>query len=119
MRYYKFKNVELNFHILFLGIINTADNRELFFLYAPRVKTKAKEYIDIIKNNGITTWDITTYSETVGLKSGETKLLGIFRNSGKDSLRTYDFENKDLLKKIIEEDETVLLLKVKVEYKEE
>lgn len=41
-------------------------------------------------------------------------MLAVYRQS-EDQLRTYDFQDLDSINKMINEDKTVLLLKVKVE----
>ncbi|WP_243096906.1 hypothetical protein [Thermohalobacter berrensis] len=101
------------------GIINSNKN-PLFFLYS----TGASVGPLAIDNNffvdsGISSWDYAIRSETVGLEYGEEMVLAVYRQ-GKESLRTaYDYQDPESIKKIIDEDITVLLLKIKVTKKNE
>lgn len=100
-----------------LGIIDAPNDKELFFLYAPGVSIAPRETIDVIKNEGTSSWDYAIGSQIEGLHPGETKVLGAYRQN-KSSMRTYDFQNEDAINEMINEDDTVLLLKIKVEEKE-
>ncbi|GIP32767.1 hypothetical protein [Paenibacillus sp. J2TS4] len=87
-----------------------------FFLYSHGVSTTSKAIDIILKREGvgISGWDYAIGKEKVSLESGETKVLGVYREA-KDSMRTYDYQDEEAIHQMIKEDMTVLLLKIKVE----
>jgi len=95
-----------------IGIINAHD-RDLIFLYAPGVKSSPRE-TGIIKKDGVSVWGYAIGNETIELDLGETKIIGVYRQD-KNSLRTYDYQNEESINDMIKEDDTVLLLKIKIE----
>ncbi|KAB3537409.1 hypothetical protein F8154_03090 [Alkaliphilus pronyensis] len=97
------------------GIINSNSNEPLLFLYSTGVSvlphTVDNYFLD---NSGIYTWDYAIGSETVGIEYGEEIVLAVYRQ-GKDSIRVaYNYQDSESLKQMIEEDSTVLLLKLKI-----
>lgn len=50
----------------------------------------------------------------ISLEPGETKVLGVYREAG-NILRTYDYQDMNHITQMINENITVLLLKIKVE----
>ncbi|MFE4894846.1 hypothetical protein [Peribacillus butanolivorans] len=98
------------------GIINTNDTR-LGFLYAPNV-TAAPQKIDKIHSVGVFSgWDYAIGEDKVELKLGETYLLGAYRESNGNSIRTYNLQDENEVKKMISDDKIVFLLKIKIEEK--
>ncbi|MFB7642643.1 hypothetical protein [Peribacillus butanolivorans] len=96
------------------GIINTNDTR-LGFLYAPNV-TAAPQTIDKIHSVGVFSgWDYAIGKDKVELKLGETYLLGAYRESNGNSIRTYNLQDENEVKKMISDDKIVFLLKIKIE----
>jgi len=64
--------------------------------------------------NSVSSWDYSIESEKVEFDYGEEVILAVYRQ-GKESLRSgYDYQNLEYINKIIKEDTTVLLLKIKV-----
>ncbi|MFF2291245.1 hypothetical protein [Peribacillus butanolivorans] len=98
------------------GIINTNDTR-LVFLYAPNV-TVTPQKIDKIHSVGVFSgWDYAIGEDKVELKLGETYLLGAYRESNGNSIRTYNLHDENEVKKMISDDKIVFLLKIKIEEK--
>ncbi|MBK5445006.1 MULTISPECIES: hypothetical protein [unclassified Peribacillus] len=98
------------------GIINTNDTR-LGFLYAPNV-TATPQKIDKIHSVGVfSRWDYAIGEDKVELKLGETYLLGAYRESNGNSIRTYNLQDENEVKKMISDDKIVFLLKIKIEEK--
>ncbi|MFI8496836.1 hypothetical protein ACIGC1_29105 [Peribacillus butanolivorans] len=98
------------------GIINTNDTR-LGFLYAPNV-TATPQKIDKIHSVGVfSRWDYAIGEDKVELKLGETYLLGAYRESNGNSIRTYNLQDENEVKKMIGDDKIVFLLKIKIEEK--
>ena len=96
------------------GIINTNDTR-LAFLYAPNV-TATPQKIDKIHSVGVFSgWDYAIGEDKVELKLGETYLLGAYRESNGNSIRTYNLQDENEVKKMISDDKIVFLLKIKIE----
>lgn len=98
------------------GIINPNSNEPLLFLYSTDVRTgpHIMENNFFIKNS-ISSWDYAIGSEEVELDYGEEVVLAVYRQ-GKESLRSgYDYQKLESINKMIQEDITVLLLKIKVE----
>ncbi|KQU21867.1 hypothetical protein ASG65_21440 [Bacillus sp. Leaf13] len=96
------------------GIINTNDTR-LGFLYAPNV-TATPQKIDKIHSVGVFSgWDYSIGEDKVELKLGETYLLGAYRESNGNSIRTYNLQDENEVKKMISDDKIVFLLKIKIE----
>lgn len=103
------------------GIINPNSDDMQFLFYSQGVKSKTEPNFidnDFFINDGISSWDYAIDNKRVELESGEEKLLAIYRQS-EDNLRTYDYQDIDYINKMINEDKTVLLLKIKVEEVEE
>lgn len=100
------------------GIINTDDDDRLSFLYAPNV-TATPQKIDKIHSVGVFSgWDYAIGEGKVDLKFGETYLLGAYRESKGNSIRTYDLQDENEVKKMIKDDSIVFLLKIKIEENE-
>lgn len=63
-------------------------------------------------------WNYTINDQEVKLKSGEERFLAVYRQSKSNRFDGYDPQDEEQLKNMIESDDTVLLLKIKVENKE-
>ncbi len=98
------------------GIINAQDKKKLLFMYAPEVSSVPHEIGELLTADGVrgTSWDYAIGEEEVALAPGETKLLGVYRQV-EQSFRTYDYQDQEDLERMIQDDKTVLLLKVKIE----
>lgn len=98
------------------GIINPNSEEMQFFLYAPGVSSKPSHIDNFFIESGISSWDYAIDNKRVELESGEEKILAVYRQV-ENQLRTYDFQDLDDIGKMIDEDKTILLLKIKVEEK--
>ena len=97
------------------GIIKTND-ASFGFLYAPTSASTPPQKIKNIRSVGVFTgWDYAIEGEKVKLKVGETYLLGAYRVSKGNSIRTYNLQDEDEVKKMISDDKIVFLLKIKLE----
>lgn len=98
------------------GMINHQSEKVSFFLFAPDVYGTPKLVEDILNAEGVVAsmWEFAIGDETVSLESGETKVLGVYRQTG-STVRSYDYQDSNQLAQMIKEDVTVLLLKIKVE----
>lgn len=97
------------------GIMNPNSEEMQIFSYALRVSTKP-HLIDnnLFIKNGISAWDFAINNKRVELEYGEEMLLAVYRQAEKQ-MRTYDYKDLDSINKMISEDKTVFLLKIKVE----
>lgn len=100
------------------GMINPQSEEVSFFLYSRGVSAppQAVENILNLEGGGASAWGYAIDDKEVSLESGETKVLGVYRQTG-NSIRTYDYQDVNQVTKMINEDVTVLLLKIKVESK--
>lgn len=95
------------------GIINTEDT-PLVFLYAPNVTTSPRKINKMHSVGMVSGWNYAIGKVKNKLKLGETYLLGVYRESHGGSIRTYNLQNNKEIKKIINEDSRVFLLKIKI-----
>ncbi|WVU10648.1 hypothetical protein V2B37_13535 [Natranaerobius thermophilus JW/NM-WN-LF] len=102
------------------GILHSDDSDSQILIYSKGARTGPSSIDkDIFIDSTMTSWGYAIGEETIGLKPGEEKLLAVYRQ-GEDELKTtYDYQDSDDLEKMINEDTMVLLLKIKVEEKEE
>ncbi|RCX21530.1 hypothetical protein DFP94_102283 [Fontibacillus phaseoli] len=98
------------------GIINPNSDNPSFFLYSHSGSLPPHNIDDIIfsQKGTISSWDYAIGNEIISLEKGETKILAVYQE-GESSLKTYDYQEMDSIKRMINEDLTVLLLKIKVE----
>lgn len=84
-------------------------------LYASGASTSLHPPENILNSEGIgiRTWDFAI-NEEIGLEPGETKVLGAYREA-QNSIKPYDYKDITQIRQMIDEDMTVLLLKIKVE----
>lgn len=102
------------------GIINPNSDNPSFFLYSPSGSITPHNIDEnfFYKEGIIRSWDYAIGNETISLETEETKILAVYR-VGKNSLQTYDYQEMNSIKQMIDEDLTVLLLKIKVEERSE
>ena len=97
------------------GMVNPLSDNGLYFLYSPAANMKPQR-IDI-KTNAVSGGSVIEYAigeDPIALEADETKVLAVYRQSASSILKNYDFEDEDAINEIIEEHETVLVLKIKV-----
>ncbi|MBT2641542.1 hypothetical protein J7I80_04845 [Bacillus sp. ISL-41] len=99
------------------GMINPNTEAPLVFLYGPDVRTQPQVIEKKSNANRLSTWDYAIKGK-VKLKLGETKILAVYRETENDSLNNVDLQDEENVKEIIEQDDTVLVLKVKIEEKD-
>ncbi|TCT17140.1 hypothetical protein EDC18_101438 [Natranaerovirga pectinivora] len=102
------------------GIINPNRSDKQFFMYSKystSSTTIGPQSInnDFFQDQGIRTWGYALGDETIGLKSGEEVILAVYQQGGGNSVRTYNYQDPEAITEIINIDNTVLLLKIKVE----
>lgn len=101
------------------GIIDSNNKEKLLFLYSPYGKVGPHSIeSDLFVESGINMWDCAIGSGKIGLEFGQELILGVYRQA-EESLRTYDYQNLDSINQMINEDTTVILLKIKVDEKSE
>lgn len=102
------------------GIINPNSEHASFLLYSPtgNVSPHPVEEKIFAPNATISTWDYAIGKETLELVAGETKILAVYRQA-ENSLKTYDYQDSNSIKQLIDESLTVLLLKIKVDERHE
>lgn len=101
------------------GMIKPDSKDTMVFFYGPGVNTQP---IPITENQSepstLRTSEYAIGKEEEALKIGKTIVLGVYRESGNNSFRPLDVQDEESVKGVIQEDKTVLLLKLKVEEKE-
>lgn len=99
------------------GLINPISESGSIFMYSQNVKAPPIRIDNQLLNNSAAFygWDYAIGSEKVGLESGETKLLAVYRQGKNNRIESYyNYQDSEAMEKIIKEDAVVLLLKVKV-----
>ncbi|MEY9973869.1 hypothetical protein ABH966_004269 [Lysinibacillus sp. RC46] len=97
------------------GIIKNDDAESFAFLYAPSVKSFPQKIDKIQSTEGIVSgWYSALGDETVKLKLNETYVLAVYRESKGNSLQTYDLQDENEVKKMIDDVRLVYLLKLKI-----
>lgn len=96
------------------GIINPYPEDTLVFLYGPGVRTEPSIIEIESKTDIFSAWDYAFGNEEVELELGETKILAVYRETGSNSISTVDLQDEEAVNRMIEQDDMVLLLKVKI-----
>ncbi|GGH22105.1 hypothetical protein [Paenibacillus segetis] len=102
-----------------LGLINPESEVPLLFLYSSDASIRPHKIENVLNQEGVggSVWEYAIGKEEVALESGETRVLGIYRQV-KDSFRPYDPEDNNQITQMINEGMTVLVLKIKVELRD-
>lgn len=99
------------------GLLKNEDSKYSSFFYTPYIKSVPSTMDEkILKNDTQSMIGYAIGSEKVGLNYGEEKIIGIYRQK-ENSIRSYDYTDSSSIDKIIENDDTVLLLKIKISEK--
>ena len=98
------------------GIINPSSTEPQLFLYSQGTSNTPRS----IGNNfwdefGISDWDYAIGSDTIGIESGEERILAVYLQNEESMRIAYEYQNTDSVNQMIEENKTVLLFKIKVE----
>ena len=105
---------QVNEGSLVFGIINPNSEDTSIFISSSSGKVQTHGIAnDIFKNEGLSTWGYAIGSEPIALESGETKIIGVYRQA--NTIRTYDYQDMDSIDRMINKDKGLLLLKIKVE----
>ncbi|MDV2884834.1 hypothetical protein RYX45_06565 [Alkalihalophilus pseudofirmus] len=100
------------------GLINPNTEDPLIFLYAPGVSiipSSIEEELQV-EQGGASTWSYAISEDTPkSVELGETVLLAAYRQSSTGKISSVDFESEEDIEQMLEEDSTVLLLKMKIE----
>lgn len=97
------------------GMINSNTTDNLVFLYGPGVSVKSSAIKMESKTNVIIAQEYGIGDKKVELNLNETKILAAYRETESNSIRTIDLQDDDAVKKMIEQDDMVFLLKIKIE----
>ncbi len=99
------------------GMINTKSEDTLVFLFGPDVRNHPSIIEKTPKTDIFINWDYAIGNEEVELEIGKTKILAVYRETERNSIRTVDLQDEDAVNEMIKQDNMVLLLKVKIEEK--
>jgi hypothetical protein len=97
------------------GMINPNSAEPLVFLYGPGVRNLPVAIEKDANTNTLSSWDYAIGKEKVELKLGETKILAVYRETKSDSLSMIDYQDEESVGKMINQDDMVMLLKLKIE----
>ncbi|OWZ82724.1 hypothetical protein CDO51_12580 [Natranaerobius trueperi] len=102
------------------GILHPGSDSPQLFIYSKGARTGPVNIDDsLFSDTNVRGWDYAIEGETVGLNSGEEKVLAVYR-LGKGSMRTrYNYQDPDELDEMISEDKVVLIFMISIEEKEE
>lgn len=101
------------------GMINTESEDTLVFLYGPNASTQPSIIGNEFQTDVMNSWEYAIGNEEVKLKLGETKTLAVYRETKGNSMSTIDFQDEESLDRVIKQNEKVLLLKLRIEEKNE
>ncbi len=101
-----------------MGIVDAADMAPMLVVYAPggSMTTEIEEKIDY--SNAFHGWEDSINDEKLKLEIGETYTLGAYRVSNGSSIRSYNLQSEDEVEKMMKDDRTGFLLKVKMTEKQ-
>lgn len=99
------------------GIINSDENTQQLFLFAPNVKSMPQNIENL--SSVITSWGYAIDKKKVHLELDKSYVLAGFRQTTKDYIKDYNFQNEKDVENMIKEDTRLLLLKIKIEAREE
>lgn len=97
------------------GMVNPSEDDASFFLYAPAVKQQPRRMGSRFTFDGVIGgWNYAS-NEDVRLKIGESKVLGVYRQTKSNSIQTYNVGDPKDREQMFKEDSSNLVLKIKVE----
>lgn len=99
------------------AVIKGNSGIDQLLLYSPTTSTGLIHVEDITIDSGANMWGYTS-DKPIVLKSGEEKTLAFYRQVEATSIETLDPADEKQLQRMIEQDNTVLLMKIKVEKKD-
>jgi len=96
------------------GMIDADPESLLVFLYGPGVKTAPEKIENFHSSGTFFGWEYALGDEPASLKTGETIILGAYRQSSGNSIQTYDLQSKKGLEEMVRDDRVVLVLKMEI-----
>lgn len=98
------------------GFINPRSEDASLFLYSNSVKAPPTKLNNLMVDlsSMASSWGYSIGDEEIGLNSGETKLLAVYRATKDNKIRTYDYQDIQSIDEMIKNHSFVLLLKIKV-----
>ena len=100
-----------------MGIVDTEDAPPTIVVYALGSSMRGALERKIDHSNAFYGWS-SIDDEKVKLEIGKTYTIGAYRVSSGHSIRTYNLQSEDEVKKMMKDDRTGFLLKVKLEKKQ-
>ncbi len=100
------------------GMINPHSEEPLVILNGPAVSVTPHKIEKLLSSFGASGWETVIGEEEVKLELGETYILGAYRVNEEPAIRTYDLQKEEELQKMINDDDVVLLLKLKISFSE-
>ncbi|SDJ80831.1 hypothetical protein [Sediminibacillus albus] len=99
-----------------MGIINPSGDNTMLTLFAPGSSSQSDNIAKYIHQdtNLVSTWDDALGDTELSLKAGESAILGAYREA-ENEIGMHDLQDQQSVETMIESDEIVLLLKMKVE----
>ncbi len=99
-----------------MGIVHYDEKKAMVVVYGPGVSGKSEE-IELDYSGSAYGWEKAVDAEKIELELGKTYILGAYRISKDSHIQSYNLKDKNEVEKMIKEDRTGFLLKVKTEKK--
>ncbi|MUK87829.1 hypothetical protein GMD78_05370 [Ornithinibacillus sp. L9] len=99
------------------GMINPNSEDTIVVLYGPGVSAQQSIIENESKTDIISSWNYAMDNKEVNLELGETKILAAYRETKSNSISTVDLQDEESIKRMIKQDDMVLLLKINIEEK--
>ncbi|QUH26194.1 hypothetical protein [Serpentinicella alkaliphila] len=100
------------------GIINSNSDKPLLFLYSEGIRIAPHSVdSDIFVKSSVSSWDYAISSGTFSLESEQEKVLAVYRQNEGQMRMGYNYEDADAIDEMIRDNDTVLLLKIRVDDK--
>jgi len=100
------------------GMMNPDSEEPIVILNGPSVSVTPHKIEKLLSSVGASGWETVIGEEEVKLELGETYILGAYRVNEEPAIRTYDLQKEEELQKMINDDDVVLLLKLKISFSE-
>ena len=97
------------------GMINPHSEEPIVILNGPGVSVTPHKIEKLLSSIRVSGWETVIGEKEVELELGETYLLGAYRVNEEPAITTYDLQKEEEIQKMINDDDVVLLLKLKIE----
>ncbi|MCT2538240.1 hypothetical protein NC661_10590 [Aquibacillus koreensis] len=102
--------------LLGFGMLNQNTDDTAIFLYGPGVSIEPRNIDLLPESNLMSSWDYALQDdEKLELQLGETKILASYRETQGNGMSTISLSSEEEVEKLIQDNDLVLLLKIKVE----